>query len=113
MKWILIMALFIGLLAPAGLYAQKVYKEGSKAILDLTVAAGMPADAETNTSKILVYALLFLLLLEIECDINYFGDIVEILSNAFAIAVFGYFLEAIYDMGQTLFTLVDFDNKKE
>ncbi|SBV98259.1 DUF1566 domain-containing protein [uncultured Dysgonomonas sp.] len=58
MKRILIMALFIGLLVPAGLKAQKVYRDASdRLILDLTVAAGMPADAVTNTSKTSVYAL--------------------------------------------------------
>jgi hypothetical protein len=48
--------LFAGLLFPAGLQAQKVYKDGTKVILDLTVAAGMPASAVTTDSKTAQYA---------------------------------------------------------
>ena len=39
------------LIAPTGLMAQKVYKDGTKIILDMTVAAGMPADAVTDVKK--------------------------------------------------------------
>ncbi len=36
---------------PVGLYAQKVYMENGKAVLDLTVDAGMPAGAVTNIKR--------------------------------------------------------------
>jgi hypothetical protein len=48
--------LFAGLLVSAELQAQKVYKDGTKVILDLTEAAGMPAGAITNVSKAALYA---------------------------------------------------------
>ncbi|RHO67083.1 DUF1566 domain-containing protein [Parabacteroides sp. AF48-14] len=52
MKQILLMVLFVGLMSPAGLYAQKVYKDASdRVILELTIAAGMPRGAITNTAK--------------------------------------------------------------
>jgi hypothetical protein len=48
----IVMILFAGLLVPAGLSAQEVYKDASnRVILDLTAAAGMPAGAITNTPK--------------------------------------------------------------
>ena len=50
MKQILII-LFISTLLPARLQAQRAYKEGTKIIFDLTVAAGMPAGAVTNVKK--------------------------------------------------------------
>lgn len=34
-----------------------------------------------------------------------------ILSNAFSIAAFSYFMESLYDTGKTLFLLLDFNNK--
>lgn len=44
--------MFAGLLAPAGLYAQKAYKDASnRVILELTEAAGMPAASVTSTGK--------------------------------------------------------------
>ena len=50
------MALITALMAPAGLMAQKVYKDAGRIILDMTVAAGMPADAVTSVSKRTAYA---------------------------------------------------------
>jgi hypothetical protein len=50
MKRILIV-LFAGLIVPAGLIAQRVYKSGTKVILDLSVEAGMPDGAVTNAPK--------------------------------------------------------------
>ena len=51
MKRILFITLVIALMAPTGLMAQKVYMESGKLILDMTVAAGMPAGAVTNVAK--------------------------------------------------------------
>lgn len=51
MKRILLLVMFAGLMAPAGCYAQKVYKDGNKVILDLSVASGMPAEVVTNQPK--------------------------------------------------------------
>jgi hypothetical protein len=51
MKKLFLIVMIAGLLAPAGVMAQKVYKDGSKVILDLTVAAGMPAGVVTSTPK--------------------------------------------------------------
>lgn len=51
MKRILLLAMFAGLMASAGCFSQKVYKDGNKVILDLSVASGMPAGAVTNQSK--------------------------------------------------------------
>jgi hypothetical protein len=51
MKNIFLTVMIVGLLAPAGLMAQKVYNDGGKVILDLTVAAGMPAGVVTSTPK--------------------------------------------------------------
>lgn len=57
MKRILIIAMLAGGVTPTGLKAQKVYKDASnRVILDLTVAAGMPSGAVTNTSKTSIYA---------------------------------------------------------
>ncbi|NDV84936.1 DUF1566 domain-containing protein [Bacteroides sp. 51] len=57
MRRFLIIALFAELMVTSGLMAQKVYKsDGTKYILDLTVAAGMPAKSVTNTSKTAAYA---------------------------------------------------------
>jgi hypothetical protein len=48
----IVVILFAGLLVSAGLQAQKVSKDASnRVILDLTVAAGMPAGAITDVSK--------------------------------------------------------------
>jgi hypothetical protein len=51
----IVMIVFVGLLVPAGLQAQKVYIEdvqgNGKVILDLTVETGMPAGAITNEPK--------------------------------------------------------------
>lgn len=55
MKRFLFMLLAIGLIAPAGAYAQKVYKDGTRIILDLTVEAGMPVGSVTSVSKTDVY----------------------------------------------------------
>lgn len=52
MKNIILTVFIIGLLAPTGLYAQKVYKEGNRVILDLTVKAGMPVGAITSAAKV-------------------------------------------------------------
>lgn len=51
MKQFYLLVLLVGLITPTGLHAQKVYKKNNKVILDLTVAAGMPKDAVTQTSK--------------------------------------------------------------
>lgn len=52
MKRLMLVMVFAGLMFPAGLMAQKVYKDaGNRVILDLTAAAGMPAKAVTNTAK--------------------------------------------------------------
>ncbi len=51
MKRILLLVMFAGLMYPAGCYAQKVYKDGNKVILDLSVASGMPAEVVTNQPK--------------------------------------------------------------
>lgn len=51
MKQYFLLILLIGLIAPTGLHAQKVYNDGSKTILDLTENAGMPAGAITDVSK--------------------------------------------------------------
>ncbi|MCD8268226.1 MAG: DUF1566 domain-containing protein [Parabacteroides sp.] len=56
MKRSLLLILLAGLIAPAGLYAQKVYKNGNKVILDLTEDAGMPKGSVTTTSKTSLYA---------------------------------------------------------
>jgi hypothetical protein len=48
----IVVIVFAGLLVSAGLQAQKVCIENNKVILDMTVAAGMPAGAITNVSKI-------------------------------------------------------------
>ena len=51
-KRVLFTLLIAALMAPAGLMAQRLYKDGSgRIILDMTVAAGMPADAVTNVAK--------------------------------------------------------------
>jgi hypothetical protein len=56
MKRFFLMVTTVGLMAPAGLYTQEVYKNASdQVILDLTVAAGMPADAVTDVSKTEIY----------------------------------------------------------
>jgi hypothetical protein len=47
----IVMILFAGLLVSAGLQAQKVSVKSGKVILDLTVAAGMPAGAITSVPK--------------------------------------------------------------
>ena len=49
------------------------------------------------------------ILIKIEFEITCFHDIVIIFSNAFAIAVFLYFLEALYDVGQTVYSLIDYN----
>ena len=51
MKRTLFIALIAALTAPVGLIAQEVYMESGKIIFDMTAAAGMPADAVTNTPK--------------------------------------------------------------
>ena len=51
MKKIVFILLIAELLAPVGLMAQKVYKDGTKIILDMTVMAGMPIGAVTSTAK--------------------------------------------------------------
>lgn len=51
MKRLVLTVMFAGLLAPAGLMAQKVYIDGTSVILDLSVAAGMPAGVVTTTGK--------------------------------------------------------------
>lgn len=51
MKRILLLVMFAGLMASAGCFAQKVYKDGNKVILDLSVASGMPAGVVTDQSK--------------------------------------------------------------
>ena len=55
MKRTLFIALIAALMVPAGLTAQEVYMESGQIILDMTVAAGMPAGAITNISKTEVY----------------------------------------------------------
>lgn len=52
MKQILMTLILVGVMSPAGLYAQKVYKNANnRLVLDLTVSAGMPKDAITTTGK--------------------------------------------------------------
>lgn len=55
MKQLYGLVLIAGLLLPSGIMAQKVYKDGNKIILDLSVAAGMPKGAVTDESKTDVY----------------------------------------------------------
>ena len=60
MKRIVFIFLIAGLLAPAGLMAQKVYLESGKVILDMTETGegiGLPEVAITSVSKTAVYAL--------------------------------------------------------
>lgn len=53
MKQILLLVFFAGLIAPAGIHAQKMYRDKvtNRVIFDLTEAAGMPKDAITDTPK--------------------------------------------------------------
>ena len=51
MKKIIFIVLLVGLMTPAGLKAQQLYKVGSKIILDMTEAVGMPAGSVTNVPK--------------------------------------------------------------
>ena len=51
MKQILFIALIAVLFTPVGMIAQEAYMESGKIILDMTVAADMPADAVTGTPK--------------------------------------------------------------
>lgn len=53
----------------------------------------------------------FLLNIKIQIELINIHMIIMIISNAFAVSVFGYFLEAIYDTGKTLFLLIDFNSK--
>lgn len=52
-------------------------------------------------------------LLGLEWDSQLVYGIIKITSNSIALAVFGYFLEAIYDTGCILFMFIDFNNKPE
>lgn len=51
MKRIYLWFVCIGLLFPLSGYGQKVYKEGSAFVLNLSEAAGMPAGAQTSVHK--------------------------------------------------------------
>lgn len=51
MKRLILTVMFAGLLAPAGLMAQKTYIDGTSVILDLSESAGMPAGAVTTAGK--------------------------------------------------------------
>jgi len=51
----------------------------------------------------------FLLNIHFECSKMH--AVIIFLTNSFAIGAFSYFIEALYDTGCTLFTLIDFNNK--
>lgn len=64
------------------------------------------------TQIILIFVLLIIILsgdliVNIDDAFPYYTDVIPFVVHASAIAVFCYFLEAIYDMGCTLFMLVD------
>lgn len=51
MKKLTLIILLTGLFSSVGGYAQKVYKDGEKVVLDLTVESGMPAGSVTDKKK--------------------------------------------------------------
>lgn len=70
------------------------------------------------TQMILIFVLLIIILsgdliVNIDDAFPYYTDVIPFVVHASAIAVFCYFLEAIYDMGCTLFMLVDANLNKD
>lgn len=55
MKRLFLMMILAGLITPASLMAQKVYKSGNKIILESTEETGMAVGTTTNISKTAIY----------------------------------------------------------